>query len=176
MSIKTKSVVYCENGHARIGRKDWRRQMPEHIVRKEVDAAPYEVATAMLCAPKARSTNRERKVGQAARANHYVSDRESRPLEEKAAGRLKQANWAQLAKWHARAVARRALTQHAFQACQRMLTKAQAALEKETDKARKEELQGAIFLLTRRTSSLDLTAMTQLPSSRGFEAKDFVGF
>ena len=46
------------------------------------DHMPTEVATEMLCAPKARMTNRERKECQRAREIRYASPRQPRTTEQ----------------------------------------------------------------------------------------------
>lgn len=84
---------------------------PEAIER---DTMPSEVATELLCEPKAHLTARVRKNCCSARETHYVSVRERKPGATKLATRLSAAKLTQLGKWLRRSIHRRAGTQRQF--------------------------------------------------------------
>ena len=148
MSKKTKPQVTCIKGTAVIVNKsDWAKRPPDNIAKVDVDHMPKEVATEMLCAPKARTTNRERKIWQAARQNSYQSTRTAIPPEEKVANKLKSYTWLQINKWLERTVEKRHNCQCRFNSLQKWVTKLEADPKKN---------QGMILLLTRQMSALDL--------------------
>jgi hypothetical protein len=83
--------------------KSWVTQCPENIRRVETDAMPPEVAIEMLCAPKARMTNRERKECLRALSKVFESTLEAITHESRMGLRMRSATWSQLLKWKARA-------------------------------------------------------------------------
>jgi hypothetical protein len=132
--------------------KNWNNPdaCPANIKRAEMDHMPREVATEMLCAPKARSTNRERKIWFAARATHWEGTTEPKPLEVKVANRLKCCKWEQLTKWLKRTLERRRAVQGVFQ----QVKKAHAKLEVN------EENKVALAIMERQLAGLDLQAVS----------------
>jgi hypothetical protein len=96
---------------------------PANLKPVDFDHMPKEVATEMLCAPKARLTNRERKACMAARETRYTSTREPISKDAKVATKLKGATWLQLFIWNKRATNRRDALQRAYKLAQRTLEK-----------------------------------------------------
>lgn len=133
----------------------------------ETDAMPKEVAIELLCAPKARITNRERKMYQRARYTVYASTLQPKAPEEVLARRMKSSTWAQLANWHRRALGRRAELQHAYILAVRRRDKLQATEipdgpYADSDKAR---LDFQLAILARTIAGIDLRA-SQLDTLR----------
>lgn len=87
---------------------------PQNHKQLEVDGMPPQVATELLCAPKARMTARQRKTCWAARSKVYCSTLKQKPVEEKLANRMRRASWAQIGKWTARTESRGALLESAY--------------------------------------------------------------
>jgi hypothetical protein len=94
------------------------------VERVEIDAMPADVATGLLL--ETRCTNPQRKTYMDARAGHFVSTRKPKSIEDRTAGRLKSAKWAQIVKWHARAVKREVQVQHVLSSLNRALDKTKA--------------------------------------------------
>lgn len=87
----------------------------------ETDGMPAEVATGLLC--ETSQSNRMRKVCRDARAKHFVSTRKPKPMMDRTMQRLSVASWAQILKWHKRAVNRELATQHVLRSLNRALEK-----------------------------------------------------
>jgi hypothetical protein len=89
-------------------------------VYEESDHMPEPVATEMLSAPKAKLSNRMRKVCRAARERRIISPKtEPISAEVTLTRKCRAATFDQLCKWNRRAIARRAAVQRAFVLLQR---------------------------------------------------------
>ncbi len=80
----------------------------------ERDTMPKEVATELLTDRKARLTNRMRKNCRDARAKHFISDAERKPVAEKIAAKLKSRGLAWIGREISRAQRRRAGLQRRY--------------------------------------------------------------
>lgn len=129
-----------------VRKKRWDIAPPSNIIHLERDAMPREVATELLCSPKVKSSNRERKVWNEARATMFASTRISSPEQQKVATRLQSRSWQQLNTLLRRVTERRATTQRHF-----LFLKKQAEKLTEKDKP-------LLVLLERQMASLDLHA------------------
>lgn len=91
----------------------------------EFDHMPVLVATEMLCAPKARMTNRERKECARARELRYSATpaRIAKAVASKLEARFSHASLTQLGKWNRRARAQRQLAQEQYQVLAKQLDK-----------------------------------------------------
>ena len=127
------------------------KHFSEHFSPVDFDHMPREVATEMLCAPKAKMTNRERKECQRARELRFESTREKKPVTTKMANRFFGASLAQLGKWNHRAVTRRHDVQCLYQHLGRQLEKLKGLKETPVTKA-------AAGMAEFRRSQLDLVA------------------
>ena len=87
------------------------------------DHMPREVATEMLCAPLARTTNRERKTWKAARCTVIESTLRPIPEEQKTSVWLQSRNWLQLHQQLSRCQVGRAQAQRHFSFLTRCMTK-----------------------------------------------------
>jgi len=107
---------------------------PRNIELGNTDHMPKQVALEMLCAPKAKLTNRVRKNCKASRdivrlsafpivktsaktgqrPAEYTHDCKEKSIDEKLTGKLKRATFDQLQKWGKRAHARRMQVQRAY--------------------------------------------------------------
>lgn len=87
---------------------------------------PKEVATEMLCAPKARLTNRERKECCRARETRYESEQAPLPAQVKLKRRFSFASFKQLRNWFLRSRKARVSLQRAFQSANLKLRQLQA--------------------------------------------------
>jgi hypothetical protein len=84
-------------------------------VAPEQDHMPVQVAIEMLCAPKARLTNRQRKTCQAARQKVFESTLHRGAVEDAIAHKLKGKTWAQLIRWNKRCSERRMTLQRLWE-------------------------------------------------------------
>jgi hypothetical protein len=112
------------------GKLNWQEAPPHNIVPiKDRDVMPKEVAIEMLCAPKARLTNRERKTLNDARATVYEST--MRPIDgnAKMSVWLQSRSWLQLNNSLNRTREARQQAQHHFTHLQRMAAKCDSRTE-----------------------------------------------
>ncbi len=93
------------------------------IIEQPFDHMPVEVATEMLCAPKARMTNRERKECFRARERHFVSTLVAKPAEAKRSRFISSRNFSQLLTLQRRGNAKRAELERGFSLLTRQLDK-----------------------------------------------------
>ena len=125
----------------------------------ETDHMPVEVATEMLCAPKAHMTNRQRKECQAARSKVYASVFEPKDSALVLANRLKCCKWDQLNRWEKRAKQRRAELQLAYQlACKRRDKLNATELDPKKEQAKFYMVQMQLAVMNRAIAGLELRA------------------
>lgn len=110
---------------------------PENLREVVFDHMPREVATEMLCSPKAKMTNRERKECRRARELRFESTRTVKPITTKMAHRFSAASFAQLGRWNRRATKRRHDAQCLYQHLGRQIEKLQGVAETPITKAAK---------------------------------------
>ena len=89
----------------------------------EKDTMPVEVATALLTDPKARMTNRMRKVCRMAREVCYASEAERKPIEAKLRARMHDKPIDRLDRLAHRTGAKRRGLQHKYEAAKRLQEK-----------------------------------------------------
>ncbi len=123
------------------------------IVEQPFDHMPVEVATEMLCAPKARMTNRERKECFRARERHFVSTRTARPVDERRHRFILGRNYAQLVKLERRGLARCSELTHNFQTLSKQLDKVRRATAEEMPQPLADALSG---MIKRKQAELDI--------------------
>lgn len=121
-----------------------------NITKLEVDHMPKEVATEMLCSPKARLTNRERKECMRARAAVYVPTDTKKPYDEKLLRKAKQSSWAQLIRIVVRCSLRRSMAQNRWLKLSNKLAKL------ETTPLNKTVREAADFVIRRDMAALDV--------------------
>lgn len=119
------------------------------------DCMPKEVATEMLCNPKVRSNNRERKVWHDARSVIWEGTLSPKPYESRTAKRLTSAFWTQLAKWGLRCEARRMGLQRMHQLYVRLIVKLKDQIST-ADAAKKAVLEAGIARLDLLISNIDI--------------------
>lgn len=128
----------------------WSVRLPDNLTAVSFDHMPVEVATEMLCSPKAKMTNRERKECARAREHRYESTRLPKPDETRLAQRLGARPFLSLVKWNSRAIERRALAIELFKQLANHIDKL-VRLEKQTPMT---ELSAA--MAKRKQAQLDL--------------------
>jgi 3-methyladenine DNA glycosylase Tag len=111
------------NNHINQNRRDAefvnQRNRGEQLKIVDKDHLPKEVATEMLCAPLAHSTNSERKTWREARATVFESKRVAIPQEQKVSVRLQSLTWEKLDRRLHRVCATRENAQRAYKLFQR---------------------------------------------------------
>lgn len=154
-------VVVDDEGSTMLQRKCEQKRAGTYEVKNRVvveeDHMPKQVATEMLCNPKVRMTNRERKTYERARWTIKRSTLEPKPHGVVIEARLKRTPLEKLVLWWGRALLRRKQLQKPFQ---KVMEKLGNLPEDDTilDKAAKAINQATRAVLTRQKAALDLAA------------------